>query len=143
MAQYEAKTKATDVDVTAFLAKIQPPQKRDDAFALIALFSLVTEEPAKMWGPSIIGFGHYRYTYDSGHSGESCRTGFSPRKTNLVLYLKGRFEEPAEQARLAQLGKHKVGKGCLYINKLADVDMTVLESIIRDTWDSMDAQYPL
>jgi hypothetical protein len=142
MAKYEAKTKATEVEVAEYIAKIEPVQKREDALALLALFTHVTGEPAKMWGPSIIGFGRYHYKYESGHEGESCRTGFSPRKANLVLYLRGRFDEPAEQARLAQLGKHKVGKGCLYINTLAGVDTAILESMIRDTWAIMAAQYP-
>jgi Domain of unknown function (DU1801) len=121
---------------------VEPESKRNDAHALVGLFSRITGEPAKMWGPTIIGFGSYHYKYDSGHAGESCRTGFSPRKANLVLYLKGGFDDPTEQASLAELGKHKVGKGCLYINKLADVDLAVLESMIRDTWTDMEMRYP-
>lgn len=142
MAHAAVKTSATDASVAAFLAKVEPAQKNADAHKLLALFSQVTAEPATMWGPSIIGFGSYHYIYQSGHAGDSCRTGFSPRKANIVLYLKGGYDEPAEQARLAKLGKHKVGKGCLYINTLADVDMAVLESMIRDTCDYMEAQFP-
>lgn len=91
-------------------------------------------------GPSIIGFGRYRYTYDSGHSGEMCKIGFSPRKAQLVLYGMAGFE--GREALLARLGKHKTGKGCLYINKLADVDLGVLREIAQQGWAAMSAKYP-
>ncbi|MDV3457749.1 DUF1801 domain-containing protein [Sphingomonas sp. HF-S4] len=91
-------------------------------------------------GPSIVGFGRYHYRYDSGHAGEMCRLGLSPRKPELVLYvLDG---SPRQAALLARLGKHKTGKSCLYIKKLADVDMAVLEELVRDQLASMDARYP-
>ncbi len=142
MVKYEAKTKASDSDVATFISKLEPAQKQADAHTLLALFAQVSGDSAKMWGPSIIGFGSYHYVYESGHSGDSCRTGFSPRKANFVLYLKGGYDAPAEQARLTKLGKCKVGKGCLYINKLADIDLAVLESMIQDTCAYMDAKYP-
>ena len=91
----------------------------------------VTGEPATMWGPSIIGFGRYHYRYASGHEGEMCRVGFSPRAANLALYVGG---FPEYEALLATLGKHKRSKACLYVNKLADVDLAVLEEIVRRWW---------
>jgi hypothetical protein len=94
-------------------------------------------EPARMWGPSIIGFGRYRYRYDSGREGEMCRIGFSPRKAELVFYLGG-----LEDADLAALGPHRRGKGCLYIKRLAGVDMDVLEALIAQSLAYMDAAYP-
>jgi hypothetical protein len=100
----------------------------------------ITGEPARMWGPSIIGFGSYHYKYDSGHEGTACRLGFSPRKAELVLYvLTGEAEQ---EAQLVRLGKHKTGKACLYVKKLADVDMDVLEEITRGALAHMDQRYP-
>ena len=87
--------------------------------------------PARMWGPSIVGFGSYHYRYESGHEGDMCRIGFSPRKAQLVFYVGG---YPGFDADFARLGKHKRSKGCLYVNKLADVDAAVLEEIIRASW---------
>ena len=97
-----------------------------------------------MWGPSMIGYGSYRYRYDSGHSGEAMRAGFSPRKTALTVYLMGTYgdRQPAADALFARLGKHKTGKSCLYINKLADVDLDTLEALVRLSWDAMNARYP-
>jgi hypothetical protein len=93
-----------------------------------------------MWGPSIIGFGSYHYRYDSGHEGDACRLGFSPRKAEQVLYvLTG---DPAQEGLLARLGKHKTGRSCLYVKKLADVDVEVLEEITRSALAHMDAKYP-
>jgi len=95
----------------------------------------VTGEPATMWGPSIIGFGSYHYRYASGHEGDMPRVGFSPRSGNLVLYVGG---FPEYEALLARLGKHKTSKACLYLNKLADVDQSVLEEIARRTWEASE-----
>lgn len=94
----------------------------------------------RMWGPTIVGFGSYDYTYESGHSGTSLRVGFSPRKARLVVYIMPGFEGYAE--RLAALGKHKTGSSCLYINKLADVDTTVLEQLVRESLEAMEQKYP-
>ena len=136
----EIKTKPTGTTADAFIAAVADPVRRADAQALCAMMQRVTGEPATMWGPSIVGFGSYRYTYDSGHSGESCRLGFSPRKAELVLYvLTG---APGEEARLARLGKHRTGKSCLYVKKLADVDMAVLEEIVRAALAQMEERYP-
>ncbi len=134
------KTVETDASVEAFLGKVEPPQRVADARVLIALMARVSGQPARLWGPSIIGFGSYAYRYESGHSGTSLRIGFSPRKTNLVLYLLSGEGDQADL--LARLGKHKTGKGCLYINKLADVDAGVLEELIVRRWDAVNARYP-
>jgi hypothetical protein len=136
----ELRTKATPVCATEFIEAVPDPTRREDARALSAMMERLTGQPATMWGPSIIGFGSYRYTYDSGHSGEMCRIGFSPRKAELVLYiLDGNADQSVE---LAKLGRHRTGKGCLYIKKLADVDLAVLEGLVQDKLDRMNAAYP-
>jgi len=136
----ELKTKATAVSVEDFLDAVPDPVRRADGKAVAALMARVTGKEAKMWGPSIVGFGSYHYKYDSGHEGTMCRVGFSPRKAELVLYvLDGNGDQSAQ---LAALGKHKTGKGCLYIKKLADVEMDVLEELVRDKLSRMNAQYP-
>ena len=126
----ENKTQITDVDPGAFIAAVENATRRADAETMLDLMSRVTGCEAKMWGPSIIGFGRYRYRYDSGRTGEFMLTGFSPRKANLVIYTMPGYEEMDEQ--LVELGKHRLGKSCLYINKLADVDLAVLEQIVAD-----------
>lgn len=123
----ENKTKATGLGVDAFLETVAHPVRRADGKALRAMMERVTAEPAAMWGPSIIGFGSYHYRYASGHEGDMCRVGFSPRSANLVLYVGG---FPDYEALLARLGKHKRSKACLYLNKLADVDIAVVEEIV-------------
>ena len=133
------KTKPTTVSVTDFISTVENDTRREDAVVLLKLLKAVTGWKPKMWGPTIIGFGAYHYTYDTGHSGSICAIGFSPRKASLVIYV---VDFPGKEALLSQLGKHKGGlKQCLYINKLADVDMKVLEKIlvgglseIRKTW---------
>jgi len=136
----ELKTKATEVKVADFIAAVPDPVRRADAEIVRAMLQRLTGEEPRMWGPTIIGFGSYRYTYDSGHSGEMCRIGFSPRKAELVLYVLTGKDEQAPL--LARLGKHKTGKSCLYIKKLADVDLAVLEEIARTALAHMDATYP-
>lgn len=136
----ETKTKPTEMQVADFIDAAPDAVRREDARTLVALMARITGAEPVMWGPSIIGFGSYHYRYDSGHEGEACRMGFSPRKAELVLYvLNG---SPEQDAQLARLGKHKTGKACLYIKKLADVDMVVLEALLRDQLASMDARYP-
>ena len=146
MAKADMKTQATSADVDAFVAAAEPERRQDEARQLIALFRKVTGEEPAMWGPSIIGFGSYNYKYDSGREGTMCRTGFSPRKAKLTLYLMGAYctpEAEAEQQRLlGQLGKHSVGKSCLYINRLEQVDLEVLEQLIRNNWLLMNERYP-
>jgi hypothetical protein len=138
----EIKTRATEVLVDDFIAAVENPQRREDAKKIRAMFERVTGEPARMWGPTIIGFGSYRYTYESGHSGVMCRMGFSPRKAELVLYVLSEDGGAREQAQLARLGKHRTGKCCLYIRKLADVDEAVLEEMTADALAHMNDKYP-
>jgi hypothetical protein len=125
---YEAKTKATEVDVETFIAGSAKPA---DGAALCALMQRVSGLEPKMWGPSIVGFGVREYDLAGGKTGQICAMGFSPRKASLVLYIR-RAEGWDE--RLARLGKHGPGKGCLYINKLADVDEGVLEEMVTEAW---------
>lgn len=126
--KYEAKTKPTKVSVTAFIDAVENETRRKDAKEVLKLFKRVTGMKAVMWGPTIVGFGKRRYTYESGHQGETLMAGFSPRKASLVFYLPHCAERAA---LLRRLGKHKTGKGCLYVNKLADVDMAVLEELVE------------
>lgn len=133
------KTRPTTVSVTKFIASIDNDTRREDAKALLKMLKTITGWKPKMWSPTIIGFGAYHYTYGSGHSGSICAIGFSPRKASQVIYV---ADFPGKAALLKTIGKHKGGvKQCLYINKLADVDMTVLARIlteglaaIRKTW---------
>jgi len=128
----ENKTKATGASVEAFLAGIEPEQRRVDGRIVSDLMARITGEAPTLWGPSIIGFGRLHYRYESGRKGEICRIGFSPRKAQLVFYLTS--ELPNRDALLARLGKHSTGKACLYVKKLADVDMAVLETLITESW---------
>ncbi len=135
----ELKTKATEVSVDSFLDAIANPERRADGRTLCALLQRLTGEPATMWGPSIIGFGSYNYRYDSGHGGTMARMGFSPRASELVLYFGG-FER--YRALLDKLGKHRTAKCCLYVKRLADVDLAVLEAMFRADLAYMDEKYP-
>jgi hypothetical protein len=128
----ENKTKPSRASVSEFLRGVANDTRRGDAQTLIAMMTRVTGVEPRMWGPSIIGFGIQHYRYESGREGDMPRIAFSPRAANLVLYvLTG---APSEAALLARLGKHRTGVACLYINKLADVDMTVLETMAADAW---------
>jgi len=130
------KTRVSDASVEDFLNSVPDAAKREDSFALLKLFSKVTGEAPKMWGASIVGFGQYHYKSERGRQeGDWPIIGFSPRKQNLTLYIMPGFSELTDL--LQQLGKHKTSVGCLYINKLADVDMAVLEKIIRKTYQAM------
>src|ERR1017187_7166549 len=122
------KTKPTKLSVAAFIEALTDRSSRADAKALVKLMQSATGEKPKMWGPSIIGFGSYHYTYESGREGDAPLIGFSPRKAATVLY--GATECGDSEALLARLGKHSTGKGCLYIKKLADVDQEVLETMV-------------
>ncbi len=125
----KTKTKPTKVSVRSFISAVENETRREDAKTLLKLFEKATGWKAKMWGPTIVGFGAYHYTYDTGHSGSICAVGFSPRKANLVVYVS---DFPGKADLLRKLGKHKGGlEQCLYINKLADVDTAVLEKILR------------
>jgi hypothetical protein len=123
----ENKTKPTEQSVAAFIDALTDPTRRADAKALVKLMQSATGEKPKMWWPSIIGFGSYHYTYDSGREGDMPLIGFSPRKAATVLYNMTGFNDA--EALLAKLGKHTTGKGCLYIKRLADVDQKVLEAL--------------
>ena len=124
------KTRPTEVDPRDFLDTVENPTRRSDAEVLLEMMKRVTGCEPRMWGPSIIGFGRYHYRYDSGREGDSMITGFSPRKANLVIYVMPGYEDRTEQ--LDALGKHRLGKSCLYVNRLADVDLSVLERIVAD-----------
>ena len=136
-----AKTKQTEVAPEAFLASIADEGRKQDAEKLLVWFGEVTGLPARMWGPSMIGYGRYQYKYDSGREGFALMTGFSPRRQDLTLYVIPGYQAPSMQALLARLGKHRLGKSCLYIKKLADVDMTVLGEIVREGVAQVRARY--
>ena len=122
------KTKLNAVDPIKFIDKVKSDVKRRDSHELIAMMQDVTGAPPKMWGSSIVGFGSYHYAYASGREGDICLTGFSPRSSALVVYLGPGIDN---EKLMAKLGKHKAGKGCLYINKLDDVDRKVLRKLIE------------
>ena len=133
------KTRPTEVDPHDFLDTVENPTRRSDAEVLLEMMKRVTGCEPRMWGPSIIGFGRYHYRYDSGREGDSMITGFSPRKANLVIYVMPGYEDRTEQ--LDALGKHRLGKSCLYVNRLADVDLSVLERIVADGVAEMRSAY--
>ena len=125
------KTQRNDGDVMAYLESVKNKRRREDSLVVKALMEEVTGEPAEMWGSSIIGFGSYRYRYESGREGEFMLSGFAPRVQSLTLYIMGGHER--YEALFARLGKHRTGKSCLYINKLDDVDLDVLREIISES----------
>ena len=129
MGKYKSKTTVTTVSVDDFIAALENGTRQADAKALVRIFKEVTGWKPRMWGPTIIGFGAYHYEYDSGHSGSICAVGFSPRKTNIAFYLS---DFPDKEELLERLGKHKGGvEQCLYVNKLADVQIDILKTIIK------------
>jgi hypothetical protein len=127
----ENKTKATQASVDSYLAAIEDESRRKDCEVLAKLMTRATKQQPKMWGTSIVGFGSYHYKYESGREGDSCLTGFSSRKGDISLYLVASVLEKEEL--LSKLGKHKVGKGCLYLRKLGDVDLKILEQLVVGT----------
>ncbi|WP_194955638.1 DUF1801 domain-containing protein [Sphingopyxis solisilvae] len=144
MTKSEVKTKATEVSVADFIAAVPDARRRKEAAVIDAMHRRVTGLAPKMWGPSIIGYGSYDYVYDSGRSGTMCRAGFSPRKAATTLYLMGNYcnRQDEADALFARLGKYKAGTSCLYVNKLADVDLEVLERLVALSWDVMNERYP-
>ena len=136
----ENKTKPTKVSVASFINQLADQTKRSDAKALVKLMQEVTGEPPKMWGPSIIGFGTYHYKYDSGREGDMPLTGFSPRKPAIVIYILTGAR--GSEALFAKLGRHTIGKSCLYIKKLADVDQAVLKTLIVKCIADTRSRYP-
>ena len=127
----EAKTKPTSASIEEYLASRASPEQMADCRTLMALLKKVTKQAPKMWGPSIVGYGSYSYKYESGRTGESCLTGFAVRGKQLVVYLVAESQE--QQALLAKIGKHKIGKGCLYFKRLADLDTQVLEALVTES----------
>ena len=141
----EAKTVPTEASVAAFIDAAEPPAKREDGKVLDAVFRKVTGAAPTMWGPSIVGYGSYHYRYASGHEGDCCRVGFSPRKAKHSLYVMSCGDERDEAAfapLLERLGKHSRGKACLYVNKLADIDLGVLEEMIALGWRQSLERFP-
>jgi hypothetical protein len=136
----DTKTRPTAVSVDDFITAVEHPGRRDDARVVVELLSTLSAEPPVMWGPSIIGFGRYHYRYASGHEGDAPLVGFSPRKANLVFYLAP--HAGLKDDLLARLGKHKAGKGCLYVNRLSDVDLNVLRELAASTIAMLQARYP-
>jgi len=133
------KSPSTSKDLTVFLDAIENKTRRADADTLLEVFERVTGEIPKFWPPSIIGYGEHHYVYESGTEGDSPHVAFSPRKAKLVLYVMGMVG--ADHPLMAKLGKHKTGSACLYINKLADIDMDVLEKIIKISYDATVKKY--
>lgn len=127
----ELKTKKTKASVEKYLNSVKNENKRQDSYTILKLMKQITKAEPKMWGTSIIGFGSYHYKYASGREGDWFVTGFSPRKQNLTLYIMAGISKYPEL--LKKLGKHKTGKGCLYINKLEDIDIRVLKELIRES----------
>ena len=138
----ENKTKPEKTSVLDFLNSVENEQKRKESFALLELFKAITKEEPVMWGPSIIGFGEYHYKYASGREGDFLITGFSPRKAALTLYLMGCMENEFTPL-MEKLGKYKKSVGCIYVKKLADIDLDVLKQLIAESYSFMKAKYPL
>ena len=136
----ETKTKPTGASVDEYLASRASPEQLADCKAIMAMCKRITKQQPKMWGPSIVGYGRYAYKYESGHSGESCPAAFAVRGRDLVVYILA--DTPKQVELLAKLGKHKLGKTCLYIRRLADVDTKVLESLIAGSFEECMRRFP-
>ena len=134
----ENKTQKTRASVDEFLSAVENGRRREDGLVLLEMMKDVTDLEPEMWGPSIIGFGSYHYRYDSGREGNMPLTGFSPRSRSLSLYIMSGFDD--YDALLSKLGKHRKGASCLYINKLADVDMDVLRELVSQSVEHMKAE---
>lgn len=135
----ELKTRKTGASVRAFLDGIEDEQKRRDAKAVAKILKRVTGAPPKMWGPSIVGYGHYHYVYDSGRENNWFLAGFSPRQQALTVYIMSGFE--GHDALMKKLGKHSTGKSCLYIKRLDDVDLEVLEELVARSVAAIRERY--
>jgi hypothetical protein len=138
----ESKTKPTAVSVTEFLTKVDDPQKRADSKVLVEMMTRITGRKPKMWGPTIVGFGEYHYKYASGREGDAPLGGFSPRKSDLTVYLSVDDDMARREALLARLGKHRMTTSCLYIKRLDQVDIEVLEQLVQHSIDVTKAKYP-
>lgn len=135
----ENKTKPTTASVLDFLNSVENEKRREDGLKLFEIFNEVLDEPAVMWGESIVGYGEYHYKYDSGREGDFLLTGFAPRKSNLSVYIMPGFKRYAEL--LEKLGKHRTGASCLYINKLENIDQEVLKTLIAESVQYMKDKY--
>ena len=136
----ENKTQPTTAAVDGYLAAIEDGERRSDAEALRAAMERLSGQPAVMWGPSIVGFGEYRYCYDSGREGRMARIGFSARAKELAVYIVDGFEKRADL--LAKLGRHRTGKSCLYIRRLSEIDRDVLDELLAKSLERMRERYP-
>ena len=140
MSTTKNKTQKTGVSPDEFVGRVSPEWKREDSKALLAMMKDITGLEPKMWGASIIGFGDYHYKYESGREGDSCRIGFSPRAQNMTIYIMPGYQDFDDE--LSRLGKHKMGKSCLYIKRLSDVDESVLREMIVKGLALMEEKYP-
>ena len=136
----EAKTQPTPADVGAFLAAKAGPARLADCETLVALMRKITQCPPVMWGPSIVGFGSYHYRYDSGREGDACLLGFSPRSGDISIYVVSGFD--GAEAILAELGRCKTAKACLYVKRLSDIDLPALEKLLRHSVAVIQTRYP-
>ena len=137
----ENKTQPTDADPRAFIAGVEDEQKRADCEVLLEMMERVSGEPPVMWGDSIVGFGSYHYKYASGREGDHLLTGFSPRKANLTIYIMPGFKKYEDE--LSRLGKHKNSVSCLYVKRLSDIDLDILEPMVADSVRRMREMYPI
>ena len=135
------KTTVTDVAVDEYLSQVEPERRRVDAQRLDQIFREASGFAPRMWGPSIVGYGRYHYRYESGREGDFLATGFAPRKANLVIYIMPGYTDFS--SILARLGKHKIGKSCLYINKLDDIDLDVLKELIAAGIEDLGRHWPV
>lgn len=135
----ENKTKATSASVDAYIEAIADPARQADCRALVRLMRSITGERPVMWGGSIVGFGSYHYKYDSGREGDACATGFSSRRSDISIYLTASF--PGQEELLARLGKHKMGKACLSVRRLSDVDVGVLKQLVAGSVSAVRERY--
>ncbi len=141
MAASKNKTESTKASVAKFVDAVEDDAQRADAAALVLLFTKISGYPPRMWGTSIVGFGAYAYTYESGRSGTACAVGFSPRKGKLAIYW-GR-SGPTTDALLRALGKHEPGGGCLYIKRLSDIDVRVLQKLVKSGLANRKKEWPV
>lgn len=139
MSKAQNKTVENDGSVDDFLNSVKDEQKKADCLVLKSMMENITNTPAAMWGASIVGFGTYHYKYESGREGDFMKVGFSPRAQNVTVYIISGFERYAKL--MEKLGKHKTGKSCLYIKKLADVDMGILEELVKGSYEYMTKKY--
>lgn len=137
---YELKTKENEASVKEFISAVDPDYRRADCETLYELMQEVTGDEGAMWGGNIVGFGKYSYKYASGHSGEWFLTGFAPRKQNLTIHVMAGFDDYS--TLMDRLGKYKIGKSCLYVKRLEDVDMNVLRELVSESVKAMRANYP-